>query len=87
VSTQLHAERLTCTPPTHLLATNNPWDGLTYCVCGKETLNNRQNSHTTWHERFVYEHGGRGAKVIGYEHYRLEICLCHEDGTVQEVAS
>lgn len=85
--TELHTERLACTEDRHVLATDNPWSRDTWCVCGKVRVPWNEGDdpwHTTWHEHWVYDHAGKGARLLGWERYRMPACLCHEDGVVVE---
>lgn len=75
-----HTDRLTCSPETgHVLATGNPWDDTTRCLCGAVVI---LGQHTTWHDWSVYDHAGRGAVVRHFTRHHVGECRCHPEGTV-----
>ena len=75
-----HADRLMCSPEIgHVLATGNPWDDRTYCLCGAGAI---LGQHTTWHDCPVYDHTGKGAVLTHFTRHHVGECRCHPKGTV-----
>ena len=74
-----HTNRIACTDTTHTLTVHNARMDVTVCQCGALWV---PGSHTTWHERFLYDHAGKGATLTGFDRYIMAGCDCHPGGQV-----
>lgn len=67
---ELRETRLNCTEDEHYLTTYNPQMNLTFCWCGEVR---EPGLHPVWKSVARYDHAGKGAQVIGYDTYRLDV--------------
>ena len=62
------ATRPACAGSGHLIGCYNPQMDETACICGEHWWRGDRGS---WHARYLYEHAGRGARLLGYDVYRM----------------
>ena len=60
--------RPTCDGSGHKPRCFHPWMGETACICGTHWW---PGWLPTWHARFLYDHGGKGARLLGFDVYVL----------------
>lgn len=62
--------RPTCDGSGHKPGCYNPLLDETACICGAHWWPGELPS---WHSRYLYDHHGKGAQLLGYDVYRLEV--------------
>lgn len=57
----------------HIPTTFSPWLDQTWCICGKHQWPGIKAPLTKY--KWIYDHAGQGAKLLGWDVYELEVVL------------